>query len=93
MRLSIARVFTDREWAELTTQLEMSHRQAQIARCLLRGFGDKQIAGELGISVHTVRTYLARMFARLDVQDRNELIVAMFRRFRAGCLDVECPRC
>lgn len=91
MKLSIAQIFTAGEWSKLTTQIGLSGRQAEIAQYLLEGMGDKQIAAKLGISVHTVRTYLDRMFLRLNVQDRNELIVSIFRQFRAGCLDVNCP--
>lgn len=90
MELYVSQLFTRREWIDLTNQLGLSGRQAQIARCLLEGRGDKQVAHELGITVPTVRTYLGRMFVKLDVQDRNELIVNIFREFRTGCNG--CPR-
>ena len=92
MEFSVGNLFTGAEWNELTTQLNLSTRQAQIAIHLIEGLGDKQIAGQLGISVHTVRTYLERMFAKLSVQDRNELIVSIFRQYRAGCDLDACPR-
>jgi len=91
-QLSVAQIFTPSEWAELTNQLGFSARQAQIARYLLEGLGDKQIASQLSISVHTIREYLSRMFAKLDVQDRNELVVSVFREYRAGCDLSACPR-
>ena len=93
MEFSVAQLYTGREWAELTGRLGMSARQGQIARHVLEGLQDKQIALQLGISVHTVRTYLDRMFAKLSVQNRNELIMSMFRQFRAGCREGPCPRC
>jgi DNA-binding NarL/FixJ family response regulator len=93
MGFSVAQLYTGREWSELTSRLGMSARQVQIAQHLLEGLEDKQIAAQLGISVHTVRTYLDRMFAKLSVQDRNGLVVSMFRQFRAGCGDAKCPRC
>jgi DNA-binding CsgD family transcriptional regulator len=92
MRLPKAQIFTDHEWIELTNNLRMSTRQAQIALCLLSGLGDKQIASQLGISVHTVRTYLDRMFTKMDVRDRNEMVVSIFREFRIGCLGSSCYR-
>ncbi|WP_437626770.1 LuxR C-terminal-related transcriptional regulator [Sorangium sp. So ce1151] len=38
------------------------------------GFADKDIAERLGMPLSTVRTYVARVFQRLRVQDRRELI-------------------
>ena len=90
MAILRGQVFTKVEWSNLTNHLGMSPQQAEIARELLAGSSDKQIAQKLGIAVPTVRTYLGRMFAKLDVQDRNELIVHIFREFRAGCKG--CPR-
>ena len=90
MAMPIGKVFTKTEWANLTNHLGLSPKQAEIARQLLEGSSDKQIAQKLGIAIPTVRTYMGRMFAKLDVQDRNELIVNIFRQFRTGCKG--CPR-
>ncbi len=90
MVLSAGKIFTPTEWAKLAGHLQLSAQQARIAEHLLEALSDKQIAHELGITVPTVRTYLGRMFTKLNVQDRNELVVRLFREFRAGC--DECPR-
>ncbi len=90
MVMPISEVFTKTEWVNLSDHLGLSPKQAEIARQLFGGSSDKQIAQELGIAVSTVRTYMSRMFVKLDVQDRNELIVNIFRQFRAGCKG--CPR-
>ncbi len=92
MKFCVGHIFTGAEWGELVTQLGLSPRQAQIATHLIEGLGDKQIAHQLGISVHTVRTYLGRMFAKQNVQDRNELVVSIFRQYRGGCDLSGCPR-
>lgn len=65
-------------WAEVATVLELSPQQTRIVELLLRGRRDKQIARELQLTVPTVRTYLGRIFARLGVQDRIELILRVF---------------
>ena len=75
-------LFNKEEWNALTKHLDLSRRQAQVASCIVQGMGDKRIAAEIGISQHTVRTYLGRMFAKFEVQDRNELLVHVFRHFR-----------
>lgn len=85
-------IFSQGEWSQLVAQLALSPRQAQIASLLLRGWADKQIAAELDISTHTIRTYLDRMFAKMQVQDRCEVVVHIFRQFRASCDPSMCPR-
>lgn len=92
MKFQVADVFTKSEWEELTTQLNFSPQQIQVVHCLLEGMGDKQIAATMGISEHTVRTYLGRIFTKQEVQNRNELLVGIFRQFRDGCVPAECPR-
>lgn len=80
--------FTADEWASLAQNTEMSPRQQQIARCILSGLGDKQIAEEIGIKVPTVRTHMGRLFDKLGVGDRVELVLHFIHQFR----EENCPR-
>jgi DNA-binding NarL/FixJ family response regulator len=80
--------FTPDEWTELVDKTDMSQRQKQIARCILCGMGDKQIAEEIGIKVPTVRTHMSRLFNKLDVGDRVELVLHFVHQFRRN----RCPR-
>lgn len=84
-------IFTQAEWNQLSDKLGLSPRQSQVANLLLMGLSDKQIASKLDISTHTLRTYLDRMFTKMSVGDRCELIVHIFREFRSGCGSA-CPR-
>ena len=87
------RVFTDKEWRELVEQLPpMSPRQIEIGQYLLQGCSAKQIAPALAIRIPTVRTHMTRLFGKLGVQDRMELVLYVFRTFRAGCPKATCPR-
>ena len=85
-------IFDEREWQDVIDNLSLSPRQAQIIQCLLMGYSDKRIAMELQISISTIRTYLERLFAKLEVVDRGELILYTFRYFRKGCIGDRCPR-
>jgi len=58
--------------------LQLAPQQARIVELILRGLRDKQIAAELGLGVPTVRTYLKRVFVRVGVQDRVELVLRVF---------------
>ena len=85
-------IFTKSEWAELVNKLSLSPRQTEIIKELFSNRSDKQIAGNLQISVPTVRTHLSRLFSKFDVQDRVELILCVFHCFREDCKTNGCPR-
>lgn len=53
----------------------LSERELQVIRLVARGHSNQRIADELHLSNETVRTYLKRMFAKLDVSDRTRLAV------------------
>jgi DNA-binding NarL/FixJ family response regulator len=79
------------DWDACVTALNLSPRQAGIVRLLLRGYGDKQIAAEMGLSKHTVRTYLKRIFDRFDVSDRTALVLRVLSDHWANCPHAGCP--
>ena len=51
-------------------------RLAKIARLVVSGCTDKQIAGQTGLSFSTVRTYVRQIYRRLNVHSRVELVNA-----------------
>jgi len=65
-------------WKLAVKSLDLSPQQTRIVELILQGKKDKQIATELRLSKHTVRTYLNRIFLRLDVTDRMELAMRVF---------------
>lgn len=75
-------LFSEQEWCLLQQQLGLPRRQAQIVKQIMHGKSDKQIAGELGISLPTVRTHMSRVFRRFDLSDRVELILHVFSCLR-----------
>ncbi|MGA3065576.1 MAG: helix-turn-helix transcriptional regulator [Tepidisphaeraceae bacterium] len=79
------------EWKGLVRALDMSGRQAEIIELILQGKKDKQIAMEMGLSKHTVRTYLNRIFARMEVTDRLGLVLRVFAEYRESCTHSTCP--
>ena len=74
--------FTTTEWKRIIQLLELSPQQGRIVELLVRGASDKQIAAALDLSRHTVRTYLGRIFGRLEVNDRVELVIHVFTSSR-----------
>jgi DNA-binding CsgD family transcriptional regulator len=65
-------------WMQLVEILQLPPQQIRIVELILRNCGDKQIAAALGIKVPTVRTYLHRIYERLDVNDRQQLVLKLF---------------
>lgn len=49
-------------------------RLARVLEHLCRGASEKQIAGELGLSTHTVHGYVRELHGRFGVRSRGELI-------------------
>jgi len=70
------------ELVELSERLKLSPRQTEIVNHVLLGSVYKQIAREMGISMATVRTHLSRLFRKLDVNDRVELIFHLMAALR-----------
>jgi DNA-binding CsgD family transcriptional regulator len=55
-------------------------REAQIMHLLLRGYSNREIAAELGVSERTVKTLLARLYAKLNVRRRAAAVNAWLLR-------------
>lgn len=52
----------------------LTAREMQVVQCAAIGKTNKMIAGELGLSEHTVKNYLFRAFEKLGVSSRIELL-------------------
>lgn len=66
---------TDDEWRCAAHHLALTPQQAKIVKLILHGKRDKQIATSLSLSEATVRTHLTRLFTRLGITDRVELVL------------------
>jgi len=75
-------LFSEQEWARLEECLGLPPRQAEITKHIVYGQSDKQIARDLGITIPTVRTHVSRLFRKLGLNDRKELILHVFTCLR-----------
>ena len=70
-----ALINADGGFEELTpADSKLSKRQKQLIVMLERGLSNREIADELGISEHTVKVHLWRLFRRLGVKSRTQTI-------------------
>ena len=53
----------------------LTPREEQVVALVAEGLGNRQIARELNLSVHTVKKYLFRIFEKLGVSTRVELVL------------------
>lgn len=59
---------------------ELTPRELEVLRMIAEGLANKQIAGRLGISEHTVKFHVAAVFAKLRASTRAEAVMLGARR-------------
>jgi two-component system, NarL family, response regulator YdfI len=58
----------------------LTRRELSVLRLVAHGLGNKEIAGELGISTHTVKYHLASLLDKLGVHSRTEAVTIGLRK-------------
>jgi DNA-binding NarL/FixJ family response regulator len=56
---------------------ELSVREQDVARLLVRGISNKEIARTLGIEVVTVKRHVGNIFRKLGVENRTQAAVCL----------------
>jgi len=59
---------------------ELSQREMEVLRLLVRGRSNKEIASTLFITEDTVKAHLKTLFVKLDVQDRTDAAITAIRQ-------------
>jgi two-component system, NarL family, response regulator len=66
--------------AERVPGQDLSAREAEILRLVVKGMSNKEMAGELGLAEGTVRIHLSHIFEKLGVHDRTQAAVVALQR-------------
>ena len=72
-------------WPALAQQLRLTDREAAVVEGLFAGDSELAIALRLGISFHTVHTYVGRVYRKLAVTTRGELLLSVFATYVTTC--------
>ena len=70
-------------WDEVARSLRLSDREVQVVRGVFAHHKEFAIACELGIAPRTVHTHIERLYRKLAVKDRVELVLRVIREFLA----------
>jgi two-component system nitrate/nitrite response regulator NarL len=67
-----------------TVERRMTKREGDVVRLAIEGLSNREIARELGLTEHTVKNYLFRIFDKLGVSNRVELVLSCLRQEEAA---------
>ena len=70
-------------WAFLNTRMNLSPREADIIRYLSADEPEASIAHRLGISPHTVHSHVGRLYRKLGVSSRTQVVQRLFAEYVA----------
>jgi DNA-binding NarL/FixJ family response regulator len=72
--VQLLRKSSRQEQADSADRIMLSDRQRQVLDFLAAGQPYKLIADNMGVSIHTVRSYLRRTYEKLHVHSRTEAV-------------------
>ncbi|MBX3427913.1 MAG: helix-turn-helix transcriptional regulator [Pirellulales bacterium] len=85
------KLYSSDEWNLISHRLALSQQELRIAQAVLDDAHEGAIAEALGISSHTVHTHLERLYRKLQVKSRVELVVRIAACHLQICQEVDSP--
>jgi len=77
MRTEGGRKASNEELAETLSKAPLTPRERDVVALLMAGSSTREIASDTGLTVGTVHTYLKRIYPKLGVRSRVELVAKM----------------
>jgi len=63
-----------------SVESRMTKRETEVVRLAVEGLSNREIGQQLGLTEHTVKNYLFRVFDKLGVSNRVELVLSCLRQ-------------
>src|ERR1035441_6293504 len=82
-RLRGCAMLSEQAWGEVARSLRLSGREVQVVRGVFDDRKEFAIACKLGIALRTVHTHIERLYRKLAVKDRVELVLRVTEEFLA----------
>jgi DNA-binding CsgD family transcriptional regulator len=70
-----AAVLSDATWAAIARSLNLSRRELELTRGVFDNLTERAISAALGISEHTAHIHLDRLFKKLRVTTRSQVVL------------------
>ena len=71
----------EEDWKQIVAFLALSPWESEVAKLLLTGTNERDVGAELSISAHTVHTHVERLYRKLAIGSRCELIARLFAAY------------
>jgi DNA-binding CsgD family transcriptional regulator len=75
-----ASLLSNNAWSEIARTLNLTRRELQIVQSVFDNLPERGIARSLRISEHTVHTHLNRLFKKLTVTTRTDLVLRIMEQ-------------
>ena len=91
-------MLSEHAWCEIASALDITKRELQVIRAVFDNLPKAGIARRLNISAHTTHTHLNRLFKKMNVTTRTELVLRIVEQMisltlsETGVLPPICPR-
>jgi DNA-binding CsgD family transcriptional regulator len=72
---------TEADWGRISATLRLSSRESEIAFLLLADSSEHTIGDRLSISKHTVHSHIERLYRKLAIRSRSQLVVKLFEAY------------
>ena len=72
------------EFSQSRKQTLLSKREDDLVNLVFDGLSDREVAQKLGLAEHTVSNYLFRIYEKLGISTRIELVLNALRQKQQG---------
>ena len=76
-------IFSEGHWVRIAESLRFSGRETQIVKGIFDDDTEQGIGQRFGMSPHTVHTHLQRLYRKLGVSSRTQLILRVVGEYMA----------